>query len=77
MTRRQLMAVATSLMATLCTGWVFVRYKLGPEGYLQLSVVSNEALKGLKVKTALRAIAKRAGDEKLYELVAVCTAGSG
>ena len=56
-------------------GWVFVRYTLAPDGRLRLSVVGDKALDGLKGQAALQAIAKRASDESLYELVAVCVAG--
>jgi len=54
-------------------GWVFVRSNQDRAGRLTLSVVRRDALNGLTGKAALRSIAKRARDETLYELVAVCT----
>ena len=56
-------------------GWAFFRYRIDPAGVLYLSMVKDEAMKGLDQKAALDAIRSRAGDEKIYMPVAVCTRG--
>jgi hypothetical protein len=54
------------------TGWVFLRYRLDSDGTLRLAVVSEDALGELKGKAALEAIARRVGDDSLYEPFATC-----
>ena len=60
------------LTSHLGKGWVFFRYSLGTDGTLRLSVVSEDALGGLKGKAALEAIRHRVADDSLYEAFAVC-----
>jgi hypothetical protein len=54
-------------------GWAFFRYRVDPAGVLRLSMVKDEAMKGLSESAALDAIRARAGDEAIYMAVADCT----
>jgi hypothetical protein len=53
--------------------WAFVGYRFDAQSRLVLSLVSDEALQGLKGEAALNAIRARVADESLYEDFAVCT----
>lgn len=54
-------------------GWAFFRYRIDPAGALRLSMVSDEAVKGLDERAALDVIRSRAGDEAIYMPVSDCT----
>ena len=54
-------------------GWAFFRYRIDPAGALHLSMVNDDAMKGLDERAALAAIRSRAGDEAIYMPVADCT----
>jgi hypothetical protein len=54
-------------------GWAFLRYRIDPAGALHLSMVKDEALKGLDERAAIDTIRARAGEESIYMPVADCT----
>jgi len=58
--------------AAAASTWMFLRAIPRRDGAFSLSVVNNDSVKSLKGPAALSEIARRAGDDSLYKVWAVC-----